>query len=278
MIHPIVIAPTYNNARMLADVLAHISAQRLPVMVVNDGSTDDTASILHRWSAQPIEGTLRQVIKHSRNRGKADALRTGFAAALEQGFTHAITIDTDGQLDPTQIADLRRAAEQYPTALIVGDRDIESDDYPAKSRAGRRISNLLVKIESGLIVSDSQCGFRVYPLELAIALPCHEGRYSYETEILTRYAWAGGEVRHVPVRCIYDVPGGRISHLNPRSDTLRGISMHAWLLGRSILPIGVKRIASREFAPTGTIWRRATRRLRPAASEEIGETVVDRMS
>ncbi len=259
MVQPIVIAPTYNNGRMLADVLSHIAAQGLPVLVVNDGSTDDTAGILKRWIAQPIEGTLRQVVTHPRNRGKADALRTGFSAARQQGFTHAITIDTDAQLDPAQIADLLLEARQHPAALIVGDRDATANDYPAKSRAGRRVSNFCVKLESGLNVSDSQCGFRVYPLDLLVDLPCHEGRYGYETEILTRFAWAGGEMRHVPVRCIYDVPGGRISHLNPRSDTLRGIAMHARLLGRSLLPIGVKRFETIANPATGTIWHRLTR-------------------
>ncbi len=263
MIQPIVIAPTYNNARMLAAVMDHIAAQGLPVLVVNDGSTDDTENILQRWVANASGGALRQVVTHPANRGKADALRTGFATAIEQGFTHAITIDTDGQLDPAQIADLLAAANASPEALIVGDRDQTASDYPSKSRAGRRISNLMVRIESGLDVSDSQCGYRVYPLGRLANLSCHVGRYGYETEILTRFAWAGGEMRHVPVRCIYDVPGGRISHLHPRNDTLRGIAMHAWLLVRSLLPIGVKRIDAPSPRPTGTIWHRAMRKLRP---------------
>ncbi len=273
MIQPIVIAPTYNNGRMLAAVMDHISAQGLPVLVVNDGSTDDTAGILDRWVAASVGGPQRQVVTHPTNRGKADALRTGFAKALQQGFTHAITIDTDGQLDPTQIADLLTAAEQSPDALIVGDRDQTALDYPSKSRAGRRISNLMVRIESGLHVSDSQCGFRVYPLERLASLSCHVDRYGYETEILTRFAWAGGEMRHVPVRCIYDVPGGRISHLHPRNDTLRGIAMHAWLLVRSVLPIGVRRFDSPVPRQTGTIWHRATHILRPTRGATATVTI-----
>ncbi len=264
MIQPLIIAPTYNNGRMLLDVLRHIGAQRLPVLVVNDGSTDDTADILERWVAASGENPGRQVVTQPINHGKADALLIGFAKARELGFTHAITIDTDGQLDPTQITDLLMEAEQHPSALIVGDRDKTASDYPSRSRVGRWISNLMVRIESGLKVSDSQCGFRIYPLDLALPIKCHVGRYGYETEILTRYAWAGGEVRHVPVRCIYDVPGGRISHLHPRNDTLRGVAMHLRLLLRSILPTGVKRIDARSPRSTGTIWFRATRLLVPA--------------
>ncbi len=263
LFQPIVIAPTYNNARMLHDVLTQIASQGLPVLAVNDGSTDDTPAILERWKSEQGDASGREVITHPVNRGKADALRTGFAAAIERGYTHAVTIDTDGQLDPNQIKDLVAAAEKEPAALVVGDRDMNAPDYPAKSRKGRRISNFAVKLESGAKVSDSQCGFRVYPLAAMKYLECFSGRYGYETEILTRAAWAGVPIRHAPVTCAYEIAGGRISHLHPTKDTFRGICMHLALLARACLPF-VKRIdPDSPVVETGTIWARLMRWFNP---------------
>src|SRR3712207_5911580 len=96
---PVVIAPTYNNAGTLVSVLRRVETVGLPLIVVNDGSTDGAAERLREWEFGPHAGEVR-VLTHSRNRGKADALRRGFAAAAAAGRTHAVTIDTDGQLDP----------------------------------------------------------------------------------------------------------------------------------------------------------------------------------
>ena len=260
---PVVLAPTYNNARMLYGVMSEIAAQGLPVMVVDDGCTDGTPEILRRWQNEQSDGPARHVVTHPVNRGKADALRTGFVAARELGYTHAITIDTDGQLDPTQIGDLLASAKESPTALILGARDETAPDYPAKSKTGRRVSNFAVWLQSGAHVLDSQCGFRVYPLDLVNALPSNGHRYGFETEILTRFAWAGAEIRHVTVSCIYDVPGGRISHLHPTKDTLRGIGMNLRLLARSCVSLA-KRVDSPDHpVPTGTVLRRTLRLLDP---------------
>ena len=260
---PVVVAPTYNNARMLYDVLTQISAQQLPVIVVNDGSTDDTPQILNRWTSEQQGGPSREAVTHPVNQGKAAGLLTGFATARERGFTHAVTIDTDGQLDPAQINDLLAAAREHPEALIVGNRDMTAPDYPPKSKTGRRVSNLMVRWESGLKVPDSQCGFRVYPLDLVKQLPCNVGRYGFETEILTRTAWAGVEVIPVPVRCKYDIAGGRISHLHPTKDTLRGIAMHLWLLLRAFIPF-TRRLDDPEHRRlTGTIVFRLMRWFNP---------------
>src|SRR5690349_15943341 len=115
---PVVIAPTYNNARTLAGVLDRVVALGLPVIVVNDGATDGTAEVLGRWVG--TQGGRGRVVTHDVNRGKAAALRTGFRAAAEAGYTHAATIDTDGQLDPEQIPALVKLAAENPAALVLG--------------------------------------------------------------------------------------------------------------------------------------------------------------
>jgi uncharacterized protein (DUF2062 family) len=148
-----------------------------------------------------------------------------------------VTIDTDGQLDPAEISRLVEAARSSPAALVLGVRDETAADYPARSRTGRRVSNLFVRLESGLRVADSQCGFRVYPLDFVRRARCRAGRYAFETEILTRAGWAGCQVVEVPVSCRYLPENERVSHFRPWVDSFRAVGLHARLVGRALLPI-----------------------------------------
>jgi uncharacterized protein (DUF2062 family) len=232
---PCVIAPTYNNAGTLDDVLDRVAAHGLHVIVVNDGSTDRTADLLSARLSGP-HASATTILTHRRNRGKGTALKHAFAAATRAGFTHALTIDTDGQLDPAEIPLLLDAARQSPDALILGRRDPNGPGYPAKSRIGRSISNAFVRIESGLRVSDSQCGFRVYPLGLVHAVGLCMDHYGLETEIITRAGWAGCRVEEVPVTCRYMEPEKRVSHFRPFRDTVRGVLMHFYLTSRALAP------------------------------------------
>ncbi len=230
--NPAVVAPTYNNARTLDDVVAGVAAVGLPLFIVNDGSTDETAMIL----ARIVASSNLTVLTHPHNRGKAAALQTGFAVATAAGYTHVLTIDTDGQHDPAEMPRLLDRARQAPEALVLGLRDEGVPGYPKKSRLGRRVSNLFIRMESGLRVEDSQCGIRVYPLGLVQAVCCGAGRYGFESEIVTRAGWAGGPVVEVPVACRYLPAGDRVSHLRPWRDTFRAIGMHFKLLVRALLP------------------------------------------
>jgi uncharacterized protein (DUF2062 family) len=231
-VNPVVVAPTYNNARTLGDLVRGVRALGLPLIVVDDGSTDATAGLLADLAR---EGGVT-VLTHPRNRGKAAALRSGFAAARAAGYTHVVSIDTDDQHDPAEVPKLLDRARREPAALVLGLRDDGAPNYPRKSRLGRRLSNLFIRMESGLRVEDSQCGLRVYPLGLVAAVRCRAGRFGFETEFVTRAAWAGCPVVEVPVACHYLPPGERVSHLNPLLDTLRAMAMHARLLGRALLP------------------------------------------
>jgi uncharacterized protein (DUF2062 family) len=237
-VKPIVIAPTFNNAGTLVDVLSRISSLGLPIIVVNDGSGDDTAMLLQRWISSHPES---QIIAHARNRGKAAALQTGFATAGKAGFTHAITIDTDGQHDPECIPRLLELSRQMPDAYVIGVRDVRQPGYPRKSRVGRRVSNLLIRLECGLRVADSQCGLRIYPLDMVRAVPCHANRYGYETEMITRAAWSGCRVIETSVKSHYLPIERRVSHFQPWRDSLRGAAMHIRLLLRAIAPIPHRR-------------------------------------
>jgi hypothetical protein len=272
---PAVVAPTFNNARTLREIVMCVTKLGLPVFVVNDGSTDGTAAVLE---------TLRSeagvhVVTHGRNLGKAAALNSGFAAAAAAGCTHAVSIDTDGQLDPDEIPRLLEAARRSPRALVLGTRDDQAADYPQRSRLGRRASNLLVRMECGLRVGDSQCGFRVYPLELVRFVRCSAGRYGFETEILTRAGWAGAGVEEVPVSCTYQSPAQRVSHFRPWRDSLRAVGMHVRLLARAVAPWPHARWGDHATrGPRQTAWRRMVEWVNPArAWRDLREQCVGKL-
>lgn len=263
----VVVVPTYNNAQTLMDVVGRIERLRLPVIVVNDGSTDHTANLLDSWLSEHDRN--RFVVAHPRNSGKAAALRSGFARAQALGFSHVVTIDSDGQLNPDEIPRLLAAAEKSPDALVIGTRDESAPDYPTRSRVGRSVSNFMVHLESGRRVDDSQCGFRVYPLELMRSVHCRSSRYAFETEVLTRAAWAGCPFIEVPVSCQYASEGKRVSHFRPWADSWRGVGMHFPLVVRALVPWPHRRW---ERAPVlaksnaRSMWKRFMGSLNPAAT------------
>jgi len=231
----VVVLPTYNNERTLGDVMSRVAALGVPIIVVNDGCTDQTAALLERWRAEHPQ-TQVQVHVHPHNRGKAAALQSGFALAMDDGFTHAVTVDTDGQHDPEEIPALLAEARKNPAAYVLGYRDDTRADYPARSRLGRRLSNFFIRLECGLRVRDSQCGMRIYPLDLVRTVRCRAGHFGYEAEMITRAAWSGCPIAEVPIVTRYLPPGQRVSHFRPWLDTLRGIGMHVRLLVRALIP------------------------------------------
>jgi glycosyltransferase involved in cell wall biosynthesis len=222
---PVVVAPTFNNARTLVDVVRGIRETGLPLIVVNDGSTDSTSSTLRDLGAAP---GLR-VEAHPANLGKGAALATAFSAAAEMGYSHAVSIDTDGQLDPASIPALVELARRHPRALILGARKWRIPRCPPRSVVGRAVSGVAVWCQSGRWVSDTQCGLRVYPLDLVRHTRCGSGRFAFETEIITRALWAGWPAIETPVECVYLPAGERVSHFRPWRDTLAGVALHVRL-------------------------------------------------
>lgn len=232
--------PTYQNASTLPRVLDRVAALGHPMIVVDDGCTDGTAELLEERRTATAEPPLT-VVTHRENQGKGAALQTAFAEARRQGFTHVVTMDTDDQLDPEDIPRLLEAAAAQPDALVVGARDDERPDYPARSRVGRRLSNAAIKVECGARVEDSQCGLRVYPLPLLETVDCRAGHFGFEAEVITRAAWAGAPLVNVPVSCTYFEGEERVTHFRAWGDSLRGIALHARLLALSPF----KRLAGR---------------------------------
>lgn len=232
---PVVIVPTYHNAATLGAVLKSLASLNLPIIVVDDGCRDETPRTLEAWAAGAADGPARRVARHAANRGKGAALVTGFHAAAELGATHAATIDSDGQHDPGDVPGMLAAARAQPDALVIGVRPRVMPGRPARCLLGLRIANALVGYECGRELADSQSGMRVYPLDLVLGQRCRSGRFSYETEIITRAAWAGRPVIESPIQCRYLPADQRVSHWRPVVDTLRDARLHSRLLVEAVM-------------------------------------------
>ncbi len=251
----VAVAPTYNNAATLRAVLDGVAAQGFTAIVVDDGSTDATAQVLGSWDGDTV--------RHAVNRGKAHALRTGFARAAELGYTHALTIDTDGQHDPADLPIVATLCRENPDAIIVGARP-RCAAYPRRSWWGRAASNALVRAIGGVAVSDSQSGLRAYPLAVVERLGSRTSRYAFETEVLARAGWANVPVVETPIRCIYEVPAGRVSHFRPWRDSASAAVMHAGMLTRSLWPASPRKLSpTTDDTTTGTAWERTVRWVNP---------------
>lgn len=210
----VVVIPTFNNGSTLREVLTGVMDVCGNVIVVNDGSCDNTYDILNQFDG--IE-----VITHNKNRGKGAALNSGFRKAYDLGYKYAITIDSDGQHYPQEIKLLCDASLKEPETLWIGSRDFKSDNMPGKNSFANRFSNFWFKLETGITLEDTQSGFRLYPLERLKGIRTLSGRYEFELEIIVRAAWRNVVVKNIPVSVYYPPKEIRISHFKPFKDFAR---------------------------------------------------------
>ncbi|MBQ9192208.1 MAG: glycosyltransferase family 2 protein [Bacteroidales bacterium] len=207
--HICAVIPAYNNGGTVADVVRGVLRQGLPVIVVDDGSTDGTQAAL--------AGLDIQVLHHETNRGKGRALRSGLETARELGYRFALTLDADGQHDPADIPALVAAAA--PRTLVVGSRNLTAEGMPAGNTFANKFSNFWFTVQTGRKLPDTQTGFRVYPLEDLPSLKLLTARYEAELALLVFSAWKGLKIIPVPVRVYY--PEDRVSHFRPFADFFR---------------------------------------------------------
>jgi len=225
-IHYCVIIPTYNNQNTLRQVLKQVLDVTTDVIVVNDGSTDSSSTIIADFS------TL-QVVSYPKNRGKGNALKRGFRKAIELGYEYAITIDSDGQHYPDDIPKLIKEIEKEPGKLIMGSRNMKQAGVPGKSSFGNKFSNFWFWAETGITLSDTQTGFRAYPLEKIKKMFFFTQKFEFEIEVIVRLAWKNVKFAEVPVKV--DYPEDRVSHFRPFKDFMRISVLNTFLFTLALL-------------------------------------------
>lgn len=224
-----VLIPVYNHGATLRSVVEGVLARHPHVLVVDDGSDD--------IPPHALDGLSVHLVRHEQNRGKGAAIRTGANVARSLGMSHIITIDADGQHDPADIPLFLNAITEDENALIVGARNFNTANVPGSSRFGRKFSNFWLRVQTGIVISDVQSGFRAYPLAVLEHLRCTENHYSFEVEILVRAAWAGFRLSEIDIAVYYPPKGERISHFRAFVDNLRLSILNTRLTIRAIMPI-----------------------------------------
>ncbi len=212
-INACVIIPTYNNAKTLRKLIDGVLVYTPRIIIVNDGSTDETPAIIQQYPNLCIEN-------HSVNQGKGKAIRTGFAKALEKGFDYALTIDSDGQHYPDDIPHFVKEIEENGEALIIGSRNMTQEGIPKGSSFGNKFSNFWFRVETGIDLTDTQSGFRLYPIKKLQNIRFFTTKYEFEIEIIVRAAWRGIPVKNIPIKVLYDKTE-RVSHFRPYKDFAR---------------------------------------------------------
>jgi len=212
-IHPCIVIPTYNNAGTLAGVVRRAIATGLPVIVVNDGSTDGTYGILKRFDDITV-------LSYSPNRGKGHALQAGLDTARQLGYTHAVTVDSDGQHYPEDAVLLTDTARSNPGAIIIGQRS-GHDGYKSRgSKFANAFSDFWFSLQTFTRGLDTQSGFRCYPLT-ATRMRFYTSRYEAELAALVSARWRGVPLLQTAVRVYYPLREERVSHFRPGRDFAR---------------------------------------------------------
>ncbi len=209
-----VIIPTYNNAATLRKVIEDVLVYTSSIIIINDGSTDATKTILQGYPAL-------KVLHFPVNCGKGYALRKAIKLAHEEGYRHGITIDSDGQHLASDLPVFLEKIKEEPDAIIIGARNMQQENVPGKSSFGNKFSNFWFRFETGIKLPDTQSGFRAYPIHMLYKKNYYSRKYEFEIEVIVRAAWKNISVISVPIKVYYAPGAERISHFRPFVDFTR---------------------------------------------------------
>lgn len=233
----LVLIPSYNTGERLFSTVTAARAQWTPVWVVIDGSTDGTGERLREMAAS--DPGLRVFVLPA-NQGKGAAVLHGLRAARAEGFTHALTMDSDGQHPADLIPTFMARSQARPEAMVLG-KPVFDASAPLLRVRGRRISNGWTELETLFAgIGDSLYGFRVYPvgplIEVMQGQPWMR-RFDFDTEAVVRLAWRGVKPLNIdaPVKYLSSEEGG-VSHFN----YVRDNALLTWMHARLMLEFGLR--------------------------------------
>ncbi len=209
-----VIVPTYNNAQFLVSVLNDVLTYCDDVIVVNDGSTDNTLTVLDTFSQV-------KVVSYPKNKGKGHALKTGFKNAYVSGYQYAITIDSDSQHYAKDLPTFLELIDAHPKTIIIGARNLNQENMNSNSSFANKFSNFWFKVETGIEMPDTQSGYRLYPIEALSGMRFFTNKYEFEIEVLVRASWKGIEIMAAPIDVYYPAKADRVTHFRPFKDFFR---------------------------------------------------------
>ena len=208
----VIVIPAHNEAKSISNLVKAIIELGYDVIVVDDGSVDDTAILAKTQGAQ--------VISTHKKSGKGNALRLAFAQALQQNYDAVITLDGDGQHAPSDIVNFLECYQKSHADIISGDRMHNPVGMPWIRRMTNGFMSWLISVVCRQRITDTQCGFRLITAKVlkSIDLKCND--FEIETEILIKASKKGFRIASAPIQTIYR---DEVSKINPLRDTLRFI-------------------------------------------------------
>jgi len=225
---PLILIPSYNTGRILRETVAAVLTSPCPVWVVIDGSTDGSPETLRDFQS-PANPDFR-IVSLEKNSGKGAALLHALRLAVDEGFTHVLTMDSDGQHPAARIPEFLKLSAAHPEAAVFG-KPVFDSSAPAIRVNGRKISNFWANLETlGWGIGDSLFGMRLYPAAELLAVmesTRHARRFDFEPEVAVRLAWRGVPVIKLPTAVRYpDKDEGGISQFRYLRDNRLLIWMH----------------------------------------------------
>lgn len=223
-----VIIPTYNNSGSIIQVIDDVKSYCRDIIVVCDGSTDGTLDLLKK-----VDGI--ELVAYDINRGKGYALKKGFEVAKKRGFNYAVTLDSDGQHKAGDLHLFTEALREHPDSMIIGTRQFSNPNMPSQSTFANKFSNFWFTVQTGNVLSDTQTGYRLYPLRAMQTMRSITNRYEAELELLVRIAWKKIPIVPVAINVFYPEKEKRVSFFRPGKDFLRISILNTILCVLSIL-------------------------------------------
>jgi glycosyltransferase involved in cell wall biosynthesis len=210
----LVLIPAYNAGSTISELIEKTSefVDKSDILVIDDGSEDQTFALAQKAGAV--------VLKHETNKGKGEALKTGFKYAQKKNYDVLFTIDADLQHDPSSIRDFLQKANENFSGIIIGTREIDLKKMPLARWLTNNLTSAILSILSGQRVRDSQSGYRLISTQVLKRLKLKAKKYDLESEILVKAGRSGFKIDSVPIRTIYR---GSKSFINPFVDTGRFI-------------------------------------------------------
>lgn len=205
-----VLIPSYNEFKTIGPLVEKIKAKNLDIVVIDDGSTDNTAEIARKSGAY--------VLRHQQNKGKGASLKAGFRYVLNRGYDAAITMDADAQHSPEDIFKFIETAQVFDIDMVVGNRMLSSKNMPPIRWLTNNIMSLTISLICWRNIRDSQCGFRLIKTKVLQELNPISSNYEIESETIIEARHKGFKIKFIPVQTIYTK---QTSQINPVVDTIR---------------------------------------------------------
>lgn len=222
-----IVIPNYNHTILLDELIAKLMQFNLPIIMVNDGSSVDATQFFRDLSKKHPN---LSVIEHQNNQGKGGAVQTGLRTAFEQGFSHALQVDADGQHDLGDVNKLITESKNFPEALISG-KPIYDESIPKHRYYARNITHFWVWIETlSFQIKDTMCGYRVYPLASTVQLLQQKKlgkRMDFDIEVMVKLFWKNIDLRFIDTAV--DYPEHGVSHFRALEDNILISWMHTRL-------------------------------------------------